>query len=179
MKCQRCPKAAALHITEILTEDQVEELHLCEERAARNICTTSAPSKQAGAVTAAVEEADEPGGVSHECDVCGIKFVDFRNSGRLGCPSDYALFREELLPLLENIHGETKHVGKTPRRLPQNQQKQAELVNAAQTTRPGRQYRGLRGSRALARPHPPGGRVNRNAEVSNAECRMQNPKRVA
>ena len=63
-----------------------------------------------------------------ECPHCGIKFVEFRNSGRLGCPHDYQEFREELLPLLENIHGETRHCGKTPRRLPQNKQTQSELI---------------------------------------------------
>ena len=31
MKCQKCTKAATLHITEIVTEEQIEELHLCEE----------------------------------------------------------------------------------------------------------------------------------------------------
>ena len=127
MKCQRCPKAAALHITEIHSEDQVEELHLCEECAQKYLYEPG-PTKETGIATAPSEEADDSG-VSHECDVCGIKFVDFRNTGRLGCPHDYSLFREELLPLLENIHGETRHVGKTPRQLPQNQQKQAELVN--------------------------------------------------
>jgi protein arginine kinase activator len=33
-----------------------------------------------------------------------------------------------LTPLLENIHGETRHCGKTPRRLPQNKQTQSELI---------------------------------------------------
>jgi protein arginine kinase activator len=54
--------------------------------------------------------------------------VEFRNTGRLGCPHDYQEFREELSPLLENIHGETRHCGKTPRRYPQNKQTQSELV---------------------------------------------------
>ncbi len=31
MKCQKCTKQATLHITEVVTEDQFEELHLCEE----------------------------------------------------------------------------------------------------------------------------------------------------
>ena len=127
MKCQRCPKAAALHITEVLTEDQIEELHLCEECAQKYLYEPT-PSKQAGIMTGPSEEGEEPGSNTHECTDCGLKFVDFRNSGRLGCPNDYNVFREELLPLLENIHGETKHVGKTPRRLPQQRQKQAELI---------------------------------------------------
>ena len=31
MKCQKCPKQATLHITEVLGEDRYEEHHLCEE----------------------------------------------------------------------------------------------------------------------------------------------------
>ena len=42
--------------------------------------------------------------------------MDFRNSGRLGCPHDYQAFQAELLPLLESIHSSTRHAGKTPRR---------------------------------------------------------------
>ena len=48
----------------------------------------------------------------------GIKFVEFRNGGRLGCPHDYEAFREDLVPLLESVHGEPKHAGKIPRHRP-------------------------------------------------------------
>src|SRR5207245_6688672 len=73
-------------------------------------------------------EMDELGLLNRQCPVCGIKFVEFRNSGRLGCPHDYQEFLEELTPLLENIHGEVKHCGKVPRRQPQNKQAQNELL---------------------------------------------------
>src|SRR5205085_7967273 len=73
-------------------------------------------------------EGEETGLMNRECPLCGIKFVEFRNTGRLGCPHDYQEFRDELVPLLENIHGETKHAGKTPRRLPQTRQAQGELI---------------------------------------------------
>ena len=129
MKCQKCAKAATLHITEILGEEQIEELHLCEECAQKYLYEPH--QKQAGmkaAVASHGEESDEPSVLNRECDVCGVKFVDFRNSGRLGCPHDYEVFRGELIPLLENIHGETRHCGKTPRRLPQNKETQSALV---------------------------------------------------
>ncbi len=129
MKCQKCAKAATLHITEILGEEQIDELHLCEECAQKYLYEpTTTPGGKKPAAGGQGEEPDEPAVLNRECDVCGIKFVDFRNSGRLGCPHDYEVFRDELLPLLENIHGETKHCGKTPRRLPQNKQTQAELM---------------------------------------------------
>src|SRR5271157_5862600 len=62
------------------------------------------------------------------CPVCQIKFPEFRNSGRLGCPYDYEVFRDELMPLLESIHGETRHSGKVPKRAPRNTQQQTTLI---------------------------------------------------
>src|SRR6516164_10281000 len=127
MKCQKCTKAATLHITEVLGEEQFEELHLCEECAHKYLYE---PQKAgAKAAVAQGEEGDEVGTPNRECPVCGIKFVEFRNSGRLGCPHDYQEFREELLPLLENINGDPpKHTGKAPRRRGQTKQNQSELA---------------------------------------------------
>jgi protein arginine kinase activator len=128
MKCQKCTKAATLHITEVISDEQFEELHLCEECANKYLYEPQQKGTKAGE-GALVEETDETSALNQkECPQCGIKFVEFRNSGRLGCPHDYQEFRDELVPLLENIHGETKHCGKTPRRLPQNKQTQSELL---------------------------------------------------
>ncbi len=127
MKCDKCTKAATLHITEVMG-DEHEELHLCQECAEKYLYEPQNKSGPKAAAHAAAEETDESGVPNRECPVCGIKFVEFRNSGRLGCPHDYQEFREELLPLLENIHGETRHSGKTPRRQPQNQKTQSQLV---------------------------------------------------
>jgi protein arginine kinase activator len=132
MKCQKCPNAATLHITEIVSEDQIEELHLCEACAHKYLYEPQ--QKSTGIKTAPShggpheEEASDEPSLNRECEICGVKFVDFRNTGRLGCPHDYQVFREDLLPLLENIHGETRHTGKSPRRLPQTKQTQSELI---------------------------------------------------
>jgi protein arginine kinase activator len=130
MKCQKCPKQATLHITEIISDDQFEELHLCEECAHKYLYEPQPKAAGAkGGESGPVEESDEASALNQrECPVCGIKFVEFRNSGRLGCPHDYQEFHDELTPLLENIHGDTRHCGKTPRRLPQNKQTQSELI---------------------------------------------------
>jgi protein arginine kinase activator len=131
MKCQKCTKAATLHITEVLSDEQFEELHLCEECAQKYLYQPSSDDKPLGAKGSSPNpalEIDDDALPNRECPNCGIKFVEFRNSGRLGCPHDYEEFREELTSLLENIHGETRHCGKTPRRQPQNKQTQSELV---------------------------------------------------
>jgi protein arginine kinase activator len=112
MKCEKCPNAATLHITEILGENHIEEVHLCE------VCAGKYLSEEPQTATKVVprEELDESELGQVACDACGLKFIDFRNTGRLGCPNDYEVFREELVQLLENIHGETRHIGKVPRR---------------------------------------------------------------
>lgn len=126
MKCQKCNKPATMHITDVVAEEQFEEHHLCEECAQKYLYE---PPKKESGKTGEGEEADEIGALNQrECPHCGVKFVEFRNSGRLGCPHDYDEFREELLPLLENIHGETRHAGKTPRRLPQSRLAQTEMM---------------------------------------------------
>src|SRR5262245_17568888 len=123
MKCQKCHNQAILHITEVLTQDQFEELHLCEQCANKYLYESQ--QKKSGAIEPGREDEGALG--QQECPACGMKFVEFRNTGRLGCPNDYQEFRDDLIPLLENIHGETKHVGKTPRRS-QSPQAVSELV---------------------------------------------------
>ena len=126
MKCNRCPKQATLHITEVLGEDRVEEVHLCEECAKKYLYE---PQKKAGKAADVLAEEGEPDALGgKQCEACGIKFVEFRNHGRLGCPHDYDAFKEDLLPLLESVHGDTRHVGKVPRRLPRARGAQLELA---------------------------------------------------
>jgi protein arginine kinase activator len=128
-KCQRCQNPATLHITEILGESKFEEVHLCEQCAPKYFQETQKPAAAGKSLSKeAIAEAEEGLFGQQECPHCGLKFVDFRNSGRLGCPHDYQAFREDLLPLLENIHGETRHVGKTPRRYPQTKKTEQELT---------------------------------------------------
>ena len=58
------------------------------------------------------------------CPACGLKYAQFRVAGRFGCPDDYEVFRDPLLPLLERIHRGLDHAGKAPRR----RQRQAALT---------------------------------------------------
>jgi protein arginine kinase activator len=117
MKCQRCNKRAVFHITEILGEGQIEELHLCEECGARYLSEpipgTQAPSGSGSSAELELLQQWE----QLRCPECGGTLKDFRNTGRLGCPHDYEFFREQLQPLLQSIHGEIAHKGKVPSRL--------------------------------------------------------------
>src|SRR5271170_3280109 len=135
MKCQRCPKPATFHITDI-ERGKPKEFHFCDEHARQHL----SPANEAGdkAEISSLAEKLSQGGLETArgsssaekqiCPLCQMSFQEFRNSGRLGCPYDYEVFRDELMPLLENIHGETRHSGKVPKRAPRNTQQQTTLI---------------------------------------------------
>lgn len=132
-KCQKCSKPATYHITDI-EKGKPREHHFCDEHARQHINppedATSLPMGDlAEQLSKESSIAREPSAIDKQaCPVCQITFLEFRNSGRLGCPHDYEVFRNELMPLMENIHDETHHCGKVPRRAPRNSQKQTELI---------------------------------------------------
>lgn len=47
------------------------------------------------------------------CSNCGSSFNDIVDSGKVGCPDCYDVFYNRMLPLIERIHGNTTHKGKT------------------------------------------------------------------
>ena len=121
MKCQHCEKPATFHITECAGKD-VMALHFCAECAEKYLKPTDDPTDTSVALAGMLSQQLKIGQTAEElarldqktCPVCGVSFYDFRQSGRLGCPHDYVFFKEELEPLLLNIHGATAHVGKQP-----------------------------------------------------------------
>jgi protein arginine kinase activator len=138
MKCQKCAKPATFHITDVVGKGKHREYHFCDEHARLHLAppdevVESPPiselAKKLALNVGASGTVREPSAADKQvCSVCQITFLEFRNSGRLGCPYDYEVFRDELMPLLENIHGETRHSGKVPKRAPRNTQQQTALI---------------------------------------------------
>lgn len=134
MKCQKCEKPATFHITD-LTGDELLALHLCPDCAKHYLQTDEQPV-EAPIVSGVLQKQlkleqtaeDLMELDSKECPVCGISFYEFRQAGRLGCPHDYVFFGNELEPLLINVHGESKHIGKQPKRGAHNTESQTELI---------------------------------------------------
>lgn len=135
MKCQKCDKTATFHITE-LTGGKPQELHLCQEHAHEYLTQAEAEPTGAASLAGALAQQLAVGQTAEElarldkrsCPVCGITFFEFRNQGRLGCPNDYTCFQKELTPLILNIHGESEHVGKRPRRAAVDTSRQTDLI---------------------------------------------------
>lgn len=138
MKCERCSKPVTHHITDIEKNGDWHEHHLCHDHA-QSFLDESAEEKQKKDVTelakAFISQSGKGAAATAEsatekrvCPICKMTFQEFRNTGRLGCPNDYLVFREELMPLLENIHDETRHCGKTPHRAPRDAQTLTSLI---------------------------------------------------
>jgi protein arginine kinase activator len=135
MKCQQCDKTATFHITE-LTGGKPEELHLCEDHARSYLTQVESEPETAPSLAGVLahqlsvsQTAEELSRLDQQaCPMCGITFFEFRNKGRLGCPHDYVCFEDELQPLIANIHGETTHTGKIPKRSAAGSEKQTRLI---------------------------------------------------
>lgn len=123
MTCQRCRDEATVHLTETV-DGHRRELHLCAScaRDAGLLPPDNEPGLALDAVVQGLivahvgELVGELAGLT--CPDCGLKFMEYRALGRLGCPHDYDVFARGLLPLLLRAHGATRHVGKVARARP-------------------------------------------------------------
>jgi protein arginine kinase activator len=134
MKCQKCEKPATFHITD-LTGTEILALHLCPE-CAKDYLQPEEAGSAAPTITGFIQQQlkleqtaeDLKELDAKQCPVCGISFYEFRQSGRLGCPHDYVFFGTELEPLLVNVHGDKKHVGKRPKRGSDDTESRTEVI---------------------------------------------------
>ncbi len=119
MLCDLCGKnQATVHLTEIVDE-QMTELHLCEECARQKsvqmeqqfgLADLLAGLAELGGKTAEEKEVSD----KVKCPNCSLTYDDFKKIGRLGCSECYTTFKKYLLPLLKKIHGSSRHMGKIP-----------------------------------------------------------------
>jgi protein arginine kinase activator len=118
MTCDLCGKnPATVHLTEIIDE-QMSELHLCEECARKK---SASMDQQFGLsdLLAGMAQVEKPALKEEEsavakCPNCGMTYADFKKIGRLGCGECYNVFKRYLAPLLKRIHGSVQHAGKAP-----------------------------------------------------------------
>ena len=117
MLCDVCKKnPATVHLTEII-DNQMNELHLCEECAHQKSIQMEQQFGLSDLLAGLAEygkSAKETETVSLKCPNCGLTYAQFKKIGRLGCGDCYIAFKKYLGPLLKRIHGSSMHFGKSP-----------------------------------------------------------------
>jgi protein arginine kinase activator len=118
MVCDVCGKnPATVHLTEIIDE-QMNELHLCEECARKKSLQMEQQfglsDLLAGLANFDKSQQGEEKESATKCPSCGLSYKDFKKIGRLGCGDCYGAFKKYLGPLLKRIHGANFHYGKCP-----------------------------------------------------------------
>jgi len=127
MLCQICNKKEATIILTKVTEEQKTVIQLCQDCASMfNDKLSIFPLPEfnindllTGLLKAIDLYSKEEGVITIKelkCGNCYLTYDEFRQSGELGCSVCYHDFREQLIPLLRRLHGNSEHVGKIPQR---------------------------------------------------------------
>lgn len=127
MNCQICQKLSAIvHVTEVTTKLEADghvtsvptaEKHLCGE-CAKTLDLPFTPKVFKSPIDIgkllyqSAKQAHKQAGL--RCPDCGMTLAEFRSKGRLGCPKDYEVFWEHLVPLLHRVHNAAEHTGRLP-----------------------------------------------------------------
>lgn len=119
--CQACQKQpATVHLTDIV-QGENKERHLCEQCAQdEGVMPKVQPHVPINEIITGVmlQKSLVQQLADLTCPKCKLTFVEFRNTGLLGCPHDYDAFEKALVPLIERAHeSASHHIGKVPRRL--------------------------------------------------------------
>ena len=129
MQCDICgKKKATVHLTEIV-DDQMSEMHLCEECARQKSVQMEQQFGLADLLAGLADfgkSAKEEVRESIKCTQCGMSYDEFRKFGRLGCSQCYESFKMHLGTLLKKVHGASHHLGKSPVKIPQGEKKKIE-----------------------------------------------------
>ncbi len=119
MLCQICEKnEATVHFTEVVN-NQVSELHLCEDCAQKKGLSIQPHFSIADLLVGLINLGITPPKVEKagvKCKNCGLTYAQFGKIGRLGCSECYQAFQKGLVPLLRKIHGSIQHRGKFPKK---------------------------------------------------------------
>ena len=129
MQCDICgKKKATVHLTEIVDE-QMSEMHLCEECAREKSVQMEQQFGLADLLAGLADfgkQVKDFEKVKLECPNCTMNYDDFKKLGRLGCSECYTAFKDHLATLLKKIHGSNCHLGKSPESIPKLGKKKME-----------------------------------------------------
>ncbi|MGB7606290.1 MAG: UvrB/UvrC motif-containing protein [Lutisporaceae bacterium] len=120
MQCDECGnRPATVHITKIENGKKTDR-HLCEQCAVENNALSINTTFSINDILTGLMKSGNVLPIKVDvqkdikCDVCGLSYNRFRETGRFGCSHCYKVFGDRLNPLFKKLHGNTNHTGKIP-----------------------------------------------------------------
>ncbi len=122
MLCDECAKRpATVHITKV-ENGKKTDIHLCEQCAMQKNLLSLSTSFSVNDLLAGLLNSNTTSQKKADmvtdtvCNICGLSYSRFKETGRFGCSNCYKVFGERLNPLFKKVHGNTGHTGKIPNR---------------------------------------------------------------
>jgi len=123
--CEECKQNEATYTVSVMAGSEVTTRHLCGDCMAKmnmtlqtgnikNLLSSILSAITGGTAEEPEDQAAEDNTVDVVCPRCQETFRRFQKTGRLGCPGCYEAFREQLTPMLQQIHGRMQHAGRAP-----------------------------------------------------------------
>ena len=116
MLCQACGKKTATTHIKTIVNGKLTEYHLCpdcsKQKGYNNLF--SGWSMDLGNLLGGFWGNAQGGSQVTRCPTCGASFEEITRTGKIGCAGCYKTFRSQLSPLIQRIHGTTRHKGKVP-----------------------------------------------------------------
>lgn len=120
MHCQQCHKNfASIRYAEVV-DGEVTDQHLCSECVEKRRAAQK-PGFEFSTPSPFLRKEKEPlsrGAALFPmpvCPGCDRDLNTIRNTGMVGCAKCYTTFRDQLTPILVDLHGASEHNGKVPR----------------------------------------------------------------
>ncbi len=114
MLCQNCGKNDATTHYHSVINGVVKDKYLCSECAVKDRQMSVGENDFLKMLTSFFNDSSVQNLKTVKCECCGTTFADIRLNGKVGCGNCYNVFKEELTPTLQRIHGRTTHIGKRP-----------------------------------------------------------------
>ena len=127
--CEECKTNEASYTISVMVGGEITTRHLCGDCMAKmNMDIASGTIKSLlSTILSAITGDTAPGSAEKDvtCPRCGMTLSEFTRTGHLGCPKCYEAFREQLQPMLLQIHGRVQHAGRQPLSTAEEQRKRS------------------------------------------------------
>lgn len=131
MLCNKCNKNEATYFVERNINGNVTKVALCPECAKEygdlSFSSFNAFNLLGGLFGSPMVKKSEPA-EKKRCTLCASSFDEIVKSGRVGCAECYDVFKNELEGTIKRIHGNVKHVGRTPANVGKAERQEDEMT---------------------------------------------------